>query len=409
MTIWILALVLMALLAAIGYNQGAIRVTASLLGLIVSSWLAMPLSKLTTPVVKTLCGMFSVQNPLLIWALAPVLAFIVVLTLFKVAGLAAHKKVEVFYKYKAGELRLALWERMNKRLGLCLGIVNGLVYTVLISLVFYIMSYTTTQMALGEGSPQMLRLANRMGQDVVATGLGKAVRAIDPMPQIYYDTADLLGLIYHNPLIQGRLSRYPAFLDLVDRPEFQDVANDKDYSEMLVRQSSALEVLNHPKTQAILNNSALLRDIWNLVGSDLKDLRAYLETGESKRFDEPLLGYWVFDITATANELRKAQPNLSALKLKEFRKFQLAAYNKAVLLATPGRKAVLKDVVAVKPGMVLKPEMLTNLEKKPGHWAEAGGKYAFTFDDGKEFTGKIEKGQLKLSGEWTPIVFVRED
>lgn len=409
MTIWILALVLMGLLAAIGYNQGAIRVTASLFGLIVASWLAMPLSKLTTPVVKSLCGMFSVQNPLLLWVLAPVLAFIVVLTLFKVAGLAAHKQVEVFFKYKAGELRLALWERMNQRLGLCLGLINGLIYTLLISLVCYVLGYATTQLALGEGSPRMLRLANRMGQDVVATGLGKAVRAIDPMPPIYYDTADLLGLIYHNPLVQGRLSRYPAFLDLVDRPEFQELANDKDYSEMLVRQAPAMEVLNHPKTQAILNNSALLREIWNLVGGDLKDLRGYLETGESKRFAEPLLGYWVFDINATANELRKAQPKLSALQLRECRKFQLAAYNKAGLLATPGRKAVLKDVVPVKPGMVLKPEMLANLEKKTGHWAEADGKYVFTFDDGKEYTGKIEKGELKLSGEWTPIVFVRED
>jgi hypothetical protein len=229
------------------------------------------------------------------------------------------------------------------------------------------------------------------------------------MPQPYYDTADIIGLIYHNPLVQGRLASYPPFLDLAERPEFQDLANDKDYSEMLVRQAPVAEVLNHPKTQAILNNSALLRDIWTLIGSDLKDLRAYLETGESQRYSEPLLGHWTFDSAAAFNELRKAQPNLSALKLKQVRPYLLAAFDKATLVATPAHKTTLKDTVPVKPGMLLKPETLANVEKRSGQWAEAGGKYTFSFADGKELTGKIEKGRLKLTGEWTTMVFVRED
>jgi len=43
MTIWILALSLFVLLGIVGYNQGAIRVAFSLLGLVVASMLAMPL------------------------------------------------------------------------------------------------------------------------------------------------------------------------------------------------------------------------------------------------------------------------------------------------------------------------------------------------------------------------------
>ena len=65
-----------------------------------------------------------IQNPTLIWALAPLVAFIIVLILFKVAGFFVHRKVYLFYKYKAGDLRMALWERLNSRLGPVPGLVE---------------------------------------------------------------------------------------------------------------------------------------------------------------------------------------------------------------------------------------------------------------------------------------------
>jgi hypothetical protein len=301
---------------------------------------------------------------------------------------------------------------MNKRLGAGLGIINGLIYTVLIALACYVVSYATTQMGLDDNAPKLTRLVTRMGQDVVTTGLVKVVRAIDPTPQSYYDAADIVGLVYHNPLTQSRLSHYPPFLGLSERAEFQDLANDKDYYEMFARQSPISEIIRHPKTQTILNNPTLLREIWTLVSSDLKDLRGYIETGNSTKYDsEPLLGYWTFDSAASFNLLRQAQSNLSAAKLKELRKYQLAAYNKARLLATLEHQAFLKDVVAVAPGTVLKPETLTQLEKKTGTWQNSGGKYTFSgaFPDSKDLTATIANGKLKITGSWTPLVFVRED
>ena len=63
------------------------------------------------------------------------------LILFKVIGAVVHRKVDVYYKYKAGDLRMGLWNRLNHRLGLCLGLANAAVYLVLISLVIYVLSY----------------------------------------------------------------------------------------------------------------------------------------------------------------------------------------------------------------------------------------------------------------------------
>ena len=59
-----------------------------------------------------------------------------------------HQKVDVHYKYKGGDLRLMLWERLNRRLGLCLGLVNGTLYLILIAFVIYAVSYWTVQVAM---------------------------------------------------------------------------------------------------------------------------------------------------------------------------------------------------------------------------------------------------------------------
>ncbi len=409
MTIWILALVLFASLAAIGYNQGAIRVGFSLIGLVISAWLAGPLCKVTTPMVKGLLGMFNVVNPVLIWALAPLAAFLIVLTLFKVAGFATHRQVEVFYKYKAGELRLALWERMNKRVGACLGIINGLVYLLLISLVIYVISYCTTQMAINEDGPKMVRFVNRAGHDVVATGLDKAVRTIDPVPPSYYEASDIVGMIYHNPLTQGRLSRYPTFLSLAERPEFQALTADTAFLEMLDRQASVAEILSNEKTKAILNNPALLNDIWGQVAADLHDLHEYLLTGISAKYSsEPILGRWTFNLPASIKALKQVNPNISTSQIQRMRKYLVYAYGKAVFVAMPDHHAIMKDVVLVQPPQIVKPEMLNDLQKLSGQWANTDGKYSVSLENTKDLTATTDNGKIKMTGAWSPIVFSQD-
>ena len=189
--------------------------------------LAGPLGRL----VKPLLVAFGLKTPPLAWLLAPLIVFVLISVIFKVAGLMVHQKVDVHFKYHAGDLRLALWERLNRRLGLCLGLANGALYIILISFVIYPFSYWTVQMATEDKDPKMVRILNRLGQDLQSSGFAKVARAVDPMPQVSYDSADFAGLIYNNPLSQARLARYPAFLGLAERPEFQDMASDTQFTE----------------------------------------------------------------------------------------------------------------------------------------------------------------------------------
>ena len=139
MTIWLLAVILLASLAALGYRQGAVRVGFSFFGILIGAVLAVPLGRL----LGKLLGPLGIKDPIVVWAISPLIVFVLFSIIFKVAAAAAHHKVEVHYKYHAGDLRLALWERLNHRLGLCLGLLNGTAYLILIAFLIYVPSYLT--------------------------------------------------------------------------------------------------------------------------------------------------------------------------------------------------------------------------------------------------------------------------
>jgi hypothetical protein len=410
MTIWILALLLLALCGFMGYTLGAIRTGFSIIGLLTAALFASAAGHVVRPFVKGLLGGFGIQNPVLLWAVVPVVGFAVVMILFAVVAEAAHRQVEVFYKYKAGELRYSLWQRLNKRCGACLGTVNALIYLVLISFVVYVIGYSTTQMALNESGPKLVQYVDRMGKDVVTTGLAKAVRAVDPTPDSYYQASDIVGMIYHNPLTEGRLSRYPTFLALSERQEFQDLANDQSFMEMLDRQAPVSEILQNEKTKHILNNPDLLKDIWAMIGPDLGDLRTYLQTGDSPKYaSQKILGRWDFNLAASVVQLKQNKPNISSTELRRLKYYLQVAYGKAVFVATPDSQAFMKNVVWVKPGTVIKKDMLDNPTKLTGQWQQSGDTFSVSLSDMKDLEGSIDNGRLRLTGEWAQLVFDPED
>ena len=243
MTIWLLAVLLLAALAALGFRQGVIRVLLSFLGIIIGGLLAAPLGHLFKPLVSAV----GLKHPVWLALLPPCIGFLLVLTIFKIAGFILHKKVDLHFKYKSGDLQLAMWTRLDHRLGLCLGLFNGAAYLVLVSMSVYLLSYWTVQMATPESDPKGVRLLNQLGEDLQTTGMNKVAVAVNKMPPSFFQAADIVGLIYRNPLLQARLSRYPALLSLAERPEFQDLASDKDFTELEMRQAPIIEMVNYPR------------------------------------------------------------------------------------------------------------------------------------------------------------------
>lgn len=406
---WLLALVLFGCLAAVGYNQGVIRVGFSFFGLIIGALLAVPLGRFLHPVL----GVFGVKNPVMLWLWGPFVVFIIVQIAFKIAAYFVHEKVEVYYKYKVGDIHQGLWNRIRRRLGLCLGLANAAVYLILISLIVYVLSYPTVQMADSSNSPTSIRLLNQMGRDTHSSGLAKVAAAIDPMPEKYYEASDVIGLIYHNDLLEGRLARYPAFLSLAEKPEFQAIATDTQFTEMRQRQAPMVEILNYPKAQAILDNPDLLRQIWAIAAPNLKDLQNYLRTGLSPKFDdEKILGRWNFNLINAAILFRKTKPNTTATELQQLKRTIALTMPKATLVATPEKEAYLKDAGQLRPPPPNSPKgtpPTVELQSYKGQWeSEGGGKYKLTFPGKDNLTAEVIGDRLMITGESPPLAFDRE-
>ncbi len=409
MIFWLLALVLLASLAGIGYRQGAIRVAFALVGILLGALLAGPLGKLLRPLLVAL----GLKNPIMAWVVAPLVVFLIISILFKISGFMVHQKVDVHFKYHAGDLRLALWERLSHRLGLCLGLVNGAVYLILIAFVIYTFGYWTVQMGSEDKDPRLVRILNRLAEDLQSTGFAKVAWAVSPMRESWYDEADLAGVIYRNPLLEARLASYPAFLGLAELPDFQGLGGDAQFTEMWQRGDPVMTMLDYPQVQAITQNPNLLKLIWNTVTPDLKDLTAYLVTGKSPKYgSEKILGRWSFNVNVTMSLLRRAKPNISSQEMQKWKGYLMASFAKTSFVAMTDHQAILKNLPPTKPTAAGAPPPAGPQTLK-GQWTEAlEGKYQLALSGaGKEqsLTAKTDGDRMTVGVEGMDLVFDREN
>jgi hypothetical protein len=405
MTIWLLALVLLASLAALGYRQGAIRVGISFVGILVAACLAPSLGRLLKPVFMAV----GVKNPILAWALGPLLVFIVISALFKVAAFMVHQKVDVFYKYRAGDLRLALWERLNARVGLCLGLLNGTAYLVLISFIIYCFGYWTVQIATSDDDPRSVKVLNRLAQDLQNSGFISVARSLDRLPESYYDAADVVGIVFNNFWSEARLVRYPGLLALGERPEFQDLGKDDEFSKLRASRAPISQLLEYPKVQAIVNNPDLLKLIWTTMTPDLKDLRTFLDTLQSPKYDsEHLYGRWHLDVNSALRVYLQSKQTLPSAERQKVKNSMATQYAKTIVIAMPGGQAVYKNRPRLAPGVF--PSVATPVDQ--GHWQRTDGKYQFSFASGGReavMPATVDGDRLKLTSDGVELLFHRED
>jgi len=296
-----------------------------------------------------------------------------------------------------------LWERLNHRLGLCLGTANGTVYLILASFAIYTPSYWTYQMVQPDSTqkvPVVLRLFNRMGKDLEDTGMANVAGAVNTLPASYYNAADIVGLIYANPLLQARLMRYPDFLGLGERPELQELGHDSQFTEMWLKRAPITEVIKYPKVQAILDNPDLMKTIWGTLIPDLKDLQAYLKTGKSEKYDqEPILGRWDFSLNATIGAFRRAKPNIISSEMLRIKQWLEATFSKTTLVAAPDHVAVLRQMPNLQAKVTQGSLPLQTLK---GKWKKTDDKYEL------DLSGKGKSQQLNLTLENERLSFTED-
>ncbi len=405
MTIWLLTLLLLAGFGYAGHAQGAIRGGITFLGIFLAAMLAVLVGKIFGPIL----GIFGVKNPIWLWIMPPFLGFLLIMILIHVGAHFVHQKVDVYYKYKAGDLRLALWERLNARVGICLGLLNGVAYLVLLAFVIHAFSYWTVQLSSSEEDPKSVRLLNKLGRDLESTKMNRVAKAIDPFDKTFYDTADLAGLLFQNSLLEARFLRYPGFLSLGERQEFQALGSDNGFAEMRLRGTPIREVLEQPSAKAIFENPDLLREIWATVKPDLGDLRNFLETGKSAKYDgEKLLGRWHFNPSGSLLAYRRTR-NVSRQEAAQIRAWLEERFGKAIIVAAPDKNVYLRNFAELK--MQVAQPGSSEVRNLKGTWKADGLEdYVFELEGGTIVQpAKFEGRHLILPGDGITIAFVKED
>jgi hypothetical protein len=241
--------------------------------------------------------------------------------------------------------------------------------------------------------------------------MAKVARVIDRMPPVYYKTADIVGELYHTPLLESRLDRYPPFLSLAEQPEFQGILNDKEFSALWQRQPPITELIQSPSIAAMLKNSSELKTIWAIVEPDLDDLAAFLTNGVSPKYDPvKILGRWDFAVNPTIGLLRRSKPNIPSSEMARVRQWMAAQFATTSFVAMTDHQLVLKNLPQLKTSPGAPPS--TTLETLSGQWSESDGKYVLNYSSGgksEEATAEIEGDRLVIGGQALEMAFERED
>ena len=369
MILWLIALVMLTSVGIVGFYQGALRAGFSFVGLLIAALLASPIGSLLAAVVP----IFGLKNPVAIAFISPAIAFLLILTAFKLGALAVHKKAEAYYKYKASDTHRMLFERMNARVGIAVGMANGLVYFYVICTLIYALGYLTVQVASADQDGWSPRLVNRLSSDMVSTGMTKAVAPFMPKSELYFDGADVVADIFHTPLLQRRLANYPPFLLVGENEEFKGLSDTAFQGEWLKGALTFGSFVNHERIQPLVENHDVVTNVLGMLGGDFKDLKVYLETGKSPKYDdEKVLGHWEFDFKASMNATRRKKVNMGSADVTKLRRTLSSIFLKSTITATVDHKAVLKIPTAGSKAV------------NKGTWKNVDGKYILTIKQGDQ-------------------------
>jgi hypothetical protein len=229
-------------------------------------------------------------------------------------------------------------------------------------------------------------------------GMTKAISPFLPSSPLYYDGADVLGFIFHNPLAaQARLASYPAFLALSEKKEFKSLEDDK-FQQFWLEGHSFGDLVSNSKIQPLFESPEVFTNVLSLLNGDLKDLKGYLETGNSAKYDEEkILGRWFFDYKESMARIRRAKAGMTLEEIRRTRA-ALGRMVDANLTAMVDHQANLKM-----------PSMSAELQWAKGTWKDnSPGKYTLSLADREkklELEATAESNKLLVSKDGYSLVF----
>ena len=171
------------------------------------------------------------------------------------------------------------------------------------------------------------------------------------------------------------------------------MGNDVAAQAFILKSPSMAEVLDHGQLGPLFTDPQKLEGLLKVVGPDLTDLKTYLATGLSPKYDEEkLLGRWDFNLAVSMMENKKVR-RMSALEANRMTSILVSGYQlqEMTMLATVDHKIILKKGSA----------KTNNALHREGTWTRVeGGKFKINLpiadDKTIEAASSIEGRRLQL-------------
>ncbi|MBM3891988.1 MAG: CvpA family protein [Verrucomicrobia bacterium] len=264
-----------------GYVRGAIRSLANLAGLVG----AILLSRQVGDLLQMMFFNAWIPNPVWACGIAVSVAAFVIWIAFVIAGRILDR---MFGGPAAGVWTFGL----NKKLGLFIGFIEGVV----IAFVFLWVVYFTGELwwmflrmapEPGRAGPPPQTFAafvynakndlapNLSGQPT--SWAGQAVTALDPTPQKFKDAVKLLGLLANQPETRRKITGYAGFARLDRDPAIHAALTDADLIKMANEGRPVLTLLLHSKVIAIMKDKAARRILAEFDWADALKFVGYRE------------------------------------------------------------------------------------------------------------------------------------
>lgn len=306
----------------------------AIIGTWVSYLVTQPLADKVRPMTM---GFFETPTTLLI--MPPILIFIGLFAMTYSMAQGVHMKVYLYYKYKTTDEYFTTWDRMNTRVGLALGVLNGVLCLGIILAFFYAVGYPIMLSQPTSSAPALYKMAGSMRSALKESGFEKFAAAMDRTPEKFYQGSDIIGMMYSNPQLQGRMMHYPLFLSLSGTPEFVKLLAGPETKQILDNKAPITRWLD-------TNSMRLLKN--NFIKSQLKqvdtaDLLEFCKTGKSAKYDSELvIGVWEINLAPTISAVKQNHPDVTPPTLLQLKRLMSKLAFDLVLVNTPDGQMFLR-------------------------------------------------------------------
>ncbi|MDE2641494.1 MAG: CvpA family protein [Verrucomicrobiota bacterium] len=351
MWIYLLIGLLLLILASESYFKGGVNALLTLLGVV----LAVNVADSFGPMAFQWMGdkWWPIdEHPFWNRAVPVVAGFITLVVIFSIVGTVASIMVRKRLESQWEDYKLENYKTMNRKFGLCIGLITASVYSVMgLTLIYQLGNFTGP--LRHDTDPWPLKTLNEAREQLDNTPFIKLAAAYDNTPKLDYEVRDTLALLLKNraSTIEEHMRAYPGFFALGETEEIKGLLGDEEEEEeeeeeyggygaeddgtqddggdslYAIWKSGSLSLTN------LLSNSEV-RSTVNERYEELKaiepnsteekkllafmdDIRHFFKTGESELYNkDAIVGRWRFAPNVSLRENKKTRTTISVDEMR---------------------------------------------------------------------------------------------